>query len=83
MRRRLTWAEQLVEEGMEKGVEKGLEAGREQGARQILLRLLGLRFGPLPAEVKRQVEEIHSVERLSQMADQVLVARSLEEMGLR
>jgi len=91
MRRRLTWAEQLVEEGREKGVEegrekgveKGLEVGREQGARQILLRMLGLRFGPLSDDVKRRVEEIHSVDRLNQIADQILVAHSLEELGLR
>jgi hypothetical protein len=71
MRRKLTWAEQIFDEGEEKGV------------RQTLLRMLGLRFGPLSADVKRKVEEIHSVERLNQMADQILVARSLEEMGLR
>ncbi len=87
MRRRLTWAEQLVEEGLEKGVEKGREIGKqeglEQGVRQTLLRQLGLRFGPLSDDVKRRVEEIHSVERLSQIADQILVAHSLEEIGLR
>ena len=80
MRRRLTWAEQLVEEGLEKGLEKGVEKGREigkqegleQGVRQTLLRQLGLRFGPLSDDVKRRVEEIHSVERLSQIADTLL-----------
>jgi len=68
---RLTWADKLRNEGQELGV------------RQTLLRQLGLRFGPLTDDVKRKVEEIHSVERLNQIADQVLVARSLEEMGLR
>ena len=68
---KLTWADKLRNEGQELGV------------RQTLLRQLGLRFGPLTDDVKRKVEEIHSVERLNQIADQVLVARSLEEMGLR
>jgi len=68
---RMTWAEQLQNEGHERGV------------RQTLLRQLGVRFGPLPEDVKRRVEEIHSVERLNQIADQILVAHSLEEMGLR
>ena len=93
--RRLTWAEQFEEKGwkkgvetgwnkgMEKGLEKGLETGVEVGARQTLLRLLGARFGPLSDEVKRRVEEIHSVERLNQIAEHLLVARSLEEMDLR
>jgi hypothetical protein len=72
---KMTWAEQLESQGMEKGVEKGV--------RQTLLRLLGLRFGPLTDDVRRRIESIRSVERLNQIADQVLVARSLEEMGLR
>ena len=88
---RMTWAEQLkqegrvmgVEMGKREGLETGLEMGREQGARQTLLRLLGARFGPLSDEVKRRVEAIRSVERLNQIAEQILVARSLEEMGLR
>jgi hypothetical protein len=98
MGRRLSWAEQIekegwdrgvaqgVEQGLAQGVEQGLEQGVErglaQGVRQVLLRQLGLRFGPLSEDVKRRVEAISSVERLSQMADQVLVARSLAEMGL-
>jgi hypothetical protein len=72
---KLTWADKLRKEG--------LEMGQELGVRQTLLRQLGVRFGPLSDDVKRKVEEIHSVERLNQIADQVLVARSLEEMGLR
>jgi hypothetical protein len=77
--RKLSWAEQIFTEGQDTGVEKGVE----QGVRQTLLRQLRLRFGPLPDEVLRRVEEIHSVERLNQLADQILVARSLEEMGLQ
>ena len=81
--RRLTWVEQFEEKGWHKGVDKGLELGREQGVRQTLLRLLRLRFGPLSDDVQQQIEAISSVERLNQMAEQILVARSLEEMGLR
>jgi hypothetical protein len=72
---RMTWAEKLEE--------KGREQGREQGVRQTLLRLLGLRFGPISEDVRRRIEAIGSVERLNQIAEQILVARSLEEMGLR
>jgi hypothetical protein len=76
---RLSWADQLRKEGQAQGVEKGLE----QGVRQTLLRLLGARFGPLSDDITRRVEAIRSMERLNQIADQVLVARSLEEMGLQ
>ena len=68
---RMTWADQLKKEGL------------EQGVQQTLLRQLGVRFGPLSDEVKRRVEAIRSLDRLNQIADQILVARSLEEMGLR
>jgi len=84
---RMTWAEQLKKEGLEMGLERGLEQGREQGreqgARQTLLRQLRVRFGPLSDDVKRRVEAIRSLERLNEIAEQILVARSLEEMGLR
>jgi len=83
---RMTWAEKLEAKGRDIGVElgkqEGMEKGREEGFRQILLRQLGARFGPLSEDVKRRVEAIGSVERLNQIADQILVAHSLEEMGL-
>jgi hypothetical protein len=72
---RMTWAEQLEAKGIEKGMERGV--------RQTLLYQLGVRFGPLSDEIRRRVEAISSVERLNQIAEQILVARSLEEMGLR
>jgi len=76
---KLTWADQLRKEGLEQG--RG--QGREQGVQETLLRQRGVRFGPLSDDVKQRVEEIRSVERLQEIAEQVLVADSLEEMGLR
>lgn len=92
--KKMTWADRIRAEGwregmelgrqqgMEKGIEKGLERGLEQGARRILLRMLGLRFGPLPEPVLHRVEAIDSLETLTQLADRVLVAKSLDELGL-
>jgi hypothetical protein len=91
---RMTWAEKLeakgrdagVELGKKEGLEKGLAIGKqeglEEGFRKILLRQLGARFGPLSEDVKRRIEAIGTAERLNQIADQILVAHSLEEMGL-
>jgi flagellar biosynthesis/type III secretory pathway protein FliH len=90
----MTWSETQqalgrekgLEEGLEKGLEKGrkegVEAGARQGARQVLLLLLGKRFGPLPETVRRRVEAISSLDRLAELAERVLSAHSLEEMGL-
>jgi uncharacterized protein DUF4351 len=85
-----TWAEKLEAigeargkaQGVAMGEARGRAAGEAHGARKILLRQLRQRFGPLPAEVERRVQEVSSLARLTRLADQVLVANSLEEMGL-
>jgi hypothetical protein len=65
---------------------EGLEQGRQEGgraaARQILLQLLDQRFGRVPARIRRQVEAIDSLDRLSQLAGQVFAVGSLEELKL-
>ena len=62
----LTWAERMEIKGM----------------RQVVCRQLAQRFGPLPEEVSRKLEAISSPRRLERLADKILVAKSLEEMGL-
>jgi hypothetical protein len=78
----MTWSERLEAKGWQKGLETGIEQGIEQ-IRQILLRQLSLKFGPLPAGVRQRVDSIRSVDRLTRIAEQVLVARSLDEIDLR
>ena len=82
----MTWSEaqQAVgwEKGREKGRKEGMEAGAQQGARQVLLHQLGKRFGPLPETVRRRVEAIDSLDLLTRLAERLLSAHSLEEMGL-
>jgi len=58
------------------------QVGRREGIRQVLLRQLALRFGPLPDAVRSRVEAISSVARLNRLAEKVVVVGSLEEMGL-
>jgi hypothetical protein len=86
----MTWADRMVrkgrEEGLRLGEQKGLQKGREQGRREamrdMLLLQMGRRFGPLPEEVRRQVEGIASVKRLTRLTERVLVAQSLDDMEL-
>jgi putative YhgA-like transposase/uncharacterized protein DUF4351 len=58
------------------------ETQKAMGAHQLLLHQLGKRFGPLPEKVRQQVETISSLDRLTELAERVLSAHSLEEMGL-
>jgi flagellar biosynthesis/type III secretory pathway protein FliH len=83
---KMTWEDRIRAEGwrdgLEQGRQQGIEQGQERGTRRILLRQLGLRFGPLPEAARRRVEAIDSMETLTQLADRVLVAKSLDELGL-
>jgi hypothetical protein len=74
----LTWAERMEMQG----VEKGLVAGKLQALRQVVVRLLSRRFGPVPEAVQRKVEAIDSMESLGCLAEKVLEVESIEEMGL-
>ena len=78
----MTWSETQQAVGREEGRREGHRAGMEKGAHQVLLHLLGKRFGPLPEKVRQRVETINSLDRLTELAERVLSARSLEEMGL-
>lgn len=70
----MSWGDRLRAEGWRQGV--------EHGAQKVLLRLLSQRFGRLPVSVRRRVEAIDSVDRLIRLAERVLTARSLEDLGL-
>jgi hypothetical protein len=58
------------------------ETQRFEGASQLLLLQLAKKFGPLPEKVRQQIEAISSPNRLTKLAERVLTAHSLEEMGL-
>lgn len=70
----MTWADRMEA--------KGARRGRQEALRSVLLYQLGQRFGPLPERVRRRIETIRSMERLTRLTEQVLVARSLDEMEL-
>jgi hypothetical protein len=69
------------ERGIERGIEQGIERGIEQGERRSALRLLEAKFGPLPLNVKQQVETL-TLHALAQLQLDLLRAQSLEELRL-
>ena len=69
-------------EGRQAGLKEGQKEGLEKGMRQLLLRQLERRFGPLPESVRAKVEAIASTRRLTRLSDQLLAASSLDELGL-
>jgi hypothetical protein len=74
--------EETLREWLQEGREEGRQAGQVEGMRQLLLQLLRQRFGTLPRRVRQQVEAISSAKQLKELAKQVLVADSLQAMGL-
>jgi predicted transposase YdaD len=87
----MTWAEVLHKEGREEGISLGREEGREEGislgreeGQRIALRStvthqLTRRFGDLPFFVVEELESA-SIERLEELADQLLDAPSLDSL---
>ena len=80
--RPITWEEKMVARGMELGLERGLARGQEKGMREVLLLQLKRRFPSLTGRAVQRVQAITSTEELGSLAERLLTARSLEELGL-
>jgi len=55
---------------------------RAESMREILLQQIERRFGPLPKDKRSRIKAITSLTRLRRLADQILTAKSLQEMGI-
>lgn len=79
------WTQEWKQEGFEKGLEKGLEKGREEGldqGRAALILELERRFGQLPEETQRRVQELGSFSQIVELSARVATASSLADLGL-
>jgi hypothetical protein len=63
------------------GYEAGEKAGVVGGERRLLTRMLAMRFGPLSDAVRDRLGELPQ-EKLEELAERLLAARSLRELGL-
>lgn len=79
----MTAAERLRQEGRAEGLEtgraEGLETGRAAGQRGVLIKQLGLRFGPLSRAALERLEAADSAQ-LDAWSERVLSAGSLAEV---
>ena len=71
--------EQGIEQGLEKGIKTGLGKGIGQGKGDIVSRLITKRFGPLSEAMKSRIIAA-STQQLDQWADNILDAKTLEEV---
>ncbi len=73
------WTRETREEGHQEGHQEGLQEGLQKGEARILLRLLRMKFGPLPAEVEERVCSTDA-DRLLEWSERVLTAERLEDV---
>ncbi len=71
----MTSAQQLMEQGRAMGIVQG----RAEGRAELLLRLLGAKFGVLGDSTVARVR-VASIEQLDRWAERVLTAQSLDEV---
>lgn len=84
MLRESSWYSEIEKEGLERGLQQGLERGLEQGLEQgqaeMLLLVLGRRFGPMPVDIVTRIRALHSPQ-LAQLVDVALDAPTLEAVA--
>jgi hypothetical protein len=66
-----SWSDRWEQEGLEKGLER---------ARGTLLRNLERRFGPLPGELRQRIEEVSSIEDLTELSFRAGAASTLADL---
>lgn len=69
----MTYADKLSQQG----VEQGRQQGAQQGKRDVLLRLLQQKFGPLRADVQAHIDASNGTQ-VEAYLDRVLTADSLD-----
>jgi predicted transposase YdaD len=75
----LPYLRRIREEGRQEGHQEGHQEGRREGEVEMLLRLLRLRFGPLPPDAIARLQAADP-ETLLHWSERVLTAATLEEV---
>jgi hypothetical protein len=71
------WKRQWLKEGREEGLRTG-----QIEMRKVLLQQMALRFGRLPKAIRQRVEAISTMPELRALARKVILAESLQDLGL-
>ncbi len=74
--------EKGIKQDIEQGIAQGVELGVARGKCSTLLRLMERKFGTIPDDVRTRMEAITDVEELDRLLDVILMAGTLEEIGL-
>jgi hypothetical protein len=72
----------MLEETFKEWERRAKREGRLEGTRQTVLHLMARRFGLIPRQIREQVNALTSLKELEKIADKILTAGSLQELGL-
>ena len=67
---------------MEQGEIRGEKRGELRAKREVLLKLMTLKFGSVPPAISRKIKAIRSTHRLDNLLDKGYTANTIEEIGL-
>lgn len=73
---------EAAEAEAQKGIEQGIEQGELRGRRAALKRVLERRFEDVPPDVFDRIDATEEIDRLQQLFDEALDAKSLEDLSL-
>lgn len=73
---------EIFDRGVAQGVAQGVARGEIQARRADVMLLLEDRFGPIPSELRRQIDAIEDPTRLAAVLRQIIRIRSLTELQL-
>ncbi len=71
-----------IEAKLEAKMEAKLESKVADRLRSTVIRLLGQRFGTVPARLAKRLAAIRTVDELGAIADRILEVQSIEELGI-
>ena len=75
-----TMAEYLIEQGEKQGEKRGERRGETRAKREDILKLIRLRFDPVPNPVISKISAIRSLSRLDTLFERVATAKTLDDI---
>jgi len=77
----ITWADRKREQALAQARAEGLEQGLTE-LRNMILRLMKVRFGEVPPIVRNKVQALDSPEDFADLGERILTATSIDELDL-
>ena len=71
---------QGIKQGKAKGIKQGITQGIEQAKLDDLIKILRIKFGPIPITVSRRLKKIHEIEKLDQLIQLAIQVDKLEKI---